>query len=174
MKTSIYLISISYLLTFSAFASNSPQADISTYINEQQALTCIQLNKDLNLASKQMLDSEANQAHLKSKIFYLDDEINQRRNLIEELDQRHYQENNQNYNQLVQQYEDLSDERQNTVRTYNEEHQRYLTQHESVVRLEQRFSNQCLQNIEITEALHARVCQLEDIRWCRAFNFNAE
>lgn len=174
MKTLMYLMGSSLLLNSSAFATNSQRFENSAYINEQQALNCIQLNKDLNLASKQMLDSEANQSHLKSKIFYLDNEINQRRNLIEELDQRSYQGNNENYNQLVQQYEDMSDERQNTVSTYNEEHQRYLTQHESVIRLEQRFSNQCLHSIQITAELHTKVCQFSDVRWCKAFNFNAE
>lgn len=136
------------------------------------ALSCIQLNKDMNLASKQMLETEMNKAHLKSKINYLQDETSKRRNIIEDLDKKNNQENNNNYNQLVTQFEDLLEERKQTINLYNEQHQLHVAQYDSVVRLEQRFSNNCLQQVQITKELYKDVCQFEDVRWCKAFSFS--
>lgn len=170
----IYIRLLGACLTFSTvsvFADNSILS--ADYINKQQALSCIQLNKDMNLASQQMLLTEPNTAHLKSKISYLSEELATRRNIIEQLDRRYTTENNDNYNSLVSQFEDLRDEYNETIELYNIEQQKYVSQHESVIRLEQRFSTECLQQISITQDLFNEVCQFEDIRWCTLFNFDS-
>jgi len=160
------------LSAISSITLASNTADSDGNITKQHALVCIQLNKDLNLASGQMLETESNRAYIKSKISYLDSQLQQRRELIHELDQRNTQSNNDNYNQLVNQFEELLEERKDEISGYNKEHQLYLSQHKSVVRLEQRFSSECQENIQIAEALHQEVCQFEDVRWCRLFNFS--
>ncbi len=136
------------------------------------ARACIQLNKDLALAREQMLETEQEKAHLASKVHYLEGAIEERRSLINRLDQRNTQSNNENYNQLVSQYEDLSEERQDTIDDYNQTHDRHVVQHDSVVRLEQRFSSECLYEITLTEDIYTEACKFEDVRWCKAFSFN--
>ncbi len=138
----------------------------------EMAQACINLNKELMLASQQMLDTEQTKAHLASKVHYLEGVIEERRQLIDTLDQRHTQANNENYNQLVTQYEDLSEERLDAISEYNKIHDQHVVQHESVVRLEQRFSSQCLYDIVLTEEIYTQACQYESVRWCKAFSFN--
>lgn len=167
------LLTITYILSSSsAFAVDAVSSDENGPFNKQKAFMCIQLNKDMNLASQQMIETETEKANLSSKVRYLQGAISERRNLIEELDQSNYQQNNDNYNQLFNQYESLVDEKAETVALYNEQQQLHLTQHNSVVRLEQRFNAQCLQQVEISQQLYKEVCQLEKVRWCSAFNFN--
>ena len=155
----------------SAFAENSPIRDASGFVTQEHALSCIQINKDMNLASQQMITTENTQTTLKSKIEYLQNEIHKRRQLIEELDRQHNQGNNENYNQLIMQFEDLIEERKQSIVLYKNKNQLLVTQHESVIRLEQRFSNQCLINVKITKKMHLTVCQNEEIRWCKQFQF---
>ena len=125
----------------------------------------------MNLASQQMITTENTKTRLASKIKYLKNEIHKRRQLIEELDRQDNQVNNENYNQLITQFEDLIEERKQSIVLYKNKNQLLVTQHESVVRLEQRFSNQCLTNVKITKKMHLLVCQNEEIRWCNQFQF---
>ena len=166
------LLLCSVLTAISSIALASNTADSDGNITKQHALVCIQLNKDLNLASGQMLETESNRTYIKSKITYLDSQLQQRRDLIHELDQRNTQSNNDNYNQLVNQFEELLEERKDEISNYDKEHQLYLSQHESVVRLERRFASECQENIQMAETLHQEVCRLEDVRWCSLFNFS--
>ncbi len=159
------------ILLSSLLTGSFALADTNSYISRQLALSCIQLNKDMNLASQQMLSTESSKTTLTSKINYLQGQITQRRDKIRELDQRNTQSNNKNYNQLVTQFEDLLEERRQAITEYERQNQLHVTQHKSVVRLEQRFSDKCLDNIQITQELHKEVCQLEDIRWCNLFKF---
>lgn len=169
----ILTLSITYILSGSLVFANEAQNTLKQGpFTKQKAEMCIQLNKDVNLASQQMLQTESDKAHLKSKIQYLQGAIKERRDLIEELDQRNYQQNNENYNKLVGQYEDLVEEKSETIELFNEKQQLHVTQHNSVVRLEQRFSAQCLEQVEITQQLYHEVCKLENVRWCSAFSFN--
>lgn len=167
------ILTMTYILSgSSAFAEDAVSTLENGPFNKQKAYMCIQLNKDMNLTSQQMIETETEKSNISSKIRYLQGAISERRDLIEDLDQRNYQQNNDNYNQLVEQYESLVDEKAETVVLYNEQQQLHLTQHNSVVRLEQRFNSQCLQQVEITQQLYKEVCQLEEVRWCSAFNFN--
>jgi len=153
------------------FANDSIDIDSNGFITQQHALNCIQQNKEMSRASKQMISTETNKAHLKSKINYLQSEIKKRRQLIHKLDQSADQSNNDNYNQLVDQFESLIEEHKDNINLYNEENQLHISQHESVKRLEKRFSSQCLNNIQIKENLHKLVCAGESIRWCGLFQF---
>jgi len=167
-----FFITLSYLIPTSlVFASNSLDIDSNNFITKQHALSCIQLNHDMKLASQQMLTTESDKSHLKSKINYLQKEITKRRQLIEKLDQQNTQQNNNNYNALVTQFEDLVEERKQIIKLYNDENQLHKTQHESVVRLEERFSKTCLNGIKMTQKMHHDVCQSIDIRWCTLFEF---
>ena len=167
----IFII-LSYLSSTSLlFANNLINVDNSGFITKQHALTCIQQNKDMSRASTQMIETETNKTHLKSKISYLQNEIKNRRKLIHKLDQSSDQSNNDNYNQLINQFESLIEERKATIKLYDEENQLHISQHESVKRLEKRFSSQCLNNIQIEENLHKVVCADENIRWCGLFQF---
>ena len=166
------LLILSILPAFSsALAENSPILDASGFVTQEHALSCIQTNKDMNLASQQMITTENTKTRLASKIKYLKNEIHKRRQLIEELDRQDNQVNNENYNQLITQFEDLIEERKQSIVLYKNKNQLLVTQHESVVRLEQRFSNQCLTNVKITKKMHLLVCQNEEIRWCNQFQF---
>lgn len=165
-----YLISSFLLFSSSVLASDSATSEAG-FITQQHALTCIQTNEDLNLASRQMLLTETDKSHLKSKIDYLHSEIEKRRQLIEKLDRQNSHENNDNYNQLFTQFEDLTDERKQTISLYKEKNQLHITQHESVIRLEQRFSNECLTSIQITEKMHNEICENSSVRWCSLFKF---
>ena len=158
------------ILTGSALGSNSTFAEQAFSLDMARA--CIQLNSDLGLASQQMLATESSKAELASKIRYLEGVIEERRSLIEELDRVATQQNNENYNQLVTQYEDLTEERRRAIADYNDTHERHVSQHNSVIRLEQRFNNQCLQNISLTEDVYREACKDQQVRWCNAFNFN--
>jgi len=153
------------------FANSNSASDDNGFITRQHALSCIQLNKDVNLASEQMLETEKVKVHISSKISYLENEIQKRRQLIEKLDQNSTRENNENYNNLVTQFENLLLERQHNIKFYDEENQMHIVQHASVVRLEKRFSSQCLAEIKITEELHKDICKSEKNRWCELFTF---
>ena len=172
MLKNFSILTITYIVCLSAYADSTRSSQGSDAFTKQQAFMCIQLNKDLNLASQQMLETESRKAYLKSKIVYLQGAIKERREQIEELDQRNYQQNNENYNQLVNQYEDLVEEKKETVNQFDLKHDMHVTQHNSVIRLEQRFSSKCLDQIVITQELYTEVCKLEDVRWCSAFSFN--
>ncbi len=154
-------------------ASSLANANASEFTLEQ-ASRCILLNKDLNLASSQLIKTETKKAEMASKIHYLERIINERRTLIEQLDQIATHENNKNYNQLVLQFENLTQERRESIADYNQQHQLHIVQHESVIRLEQRFTSQCLNNIQLSESVYQQACdqQTTDIRWCQAFSFD--
>jgi len=174
MKKTMHKIFIILSFLFSSpllFANNSINVDKSGFITRQHALSCIQINKDMTLASQQMLTTEANKSNLKSKINYLQNEIKSRRQLIHKLDQSNNQSNNENYNQLIDQFESLIEERKDSIKSYDKENQLHVSQHDSVIRLEKRFSTQCLNNIQIKENLHKLVCADENIRWCGLFQF---
>ena len=158
-----------YLQSACIFAVDS---DAPATITMEQAKTCIALNKDLNLASQQLIHTESEKSQLASRIHYLDDTLEERRRLIEKLDRVNTQQNNENYNQLVSQYEDLRDERRNTITQYNTKHELHISQHNSVIRLEQRFNADCLYNISIVRDIYEQACQQESVRWCTAFDFN--
>ncbi len=167
-----FLLIISLLsLSAHVFANDSAALDANGFITQKHALNCIQTNKDMNLARQQMLATESKKAHLKSKIDYLHNEVQKRRQLIENLDRQHNQGNNKNYNQLITKFEDLREERKQDIVLYDEKNQLHITQHKSVIRLEQRFSNTCLDNIQITQKMHNAICLNENIRWCNLFKF---
>lgn len=166
------ILTITYIICLSAYADSASSPQSNDAFTKQQAFMCIQLNKDLNLASQQMLETESQKAYIKSKVVYLQGAVKERRELIEELDQRSYQQNNENYNQLVNQYEDLVEEKKDTINQFNQKQEMHVVQHNSVIRLEQRFSSKCLNQIVITQELYTEVCELEDVRWCSAFSFN--
>lgn len=171
----ISLFSYGLLCHFGLQAADSSGHQAPSSLSDftpQMALACIQLNKDLNLASQQMIGTETHKSELASKIRYLDEQIEERRRLIESLDQRHSQQNNKNYNQLVQQFNDLSDERKTTLRDYNHQHSLHLSQHNSVIRLEERLNQQCFQNIRLDQTVYQEACVGEAVRWCSAFEFN--
>lgn len=157
---------VSSLLVTNTLQAAEPEFNLAN------ARDCIRLNKDLNLASQQMLRTEKEKAELASKVRYLEKVIEERRLLIKQLDQRRYQENNDNYNQLIEQFESLRAERKDTIRQYNTQHELHVSQHNSVIRLEQRFSSTCLSNISLSESVYRQACESEDVRWCSAFNFN--
>ena len=149
-------------------------ADSSNHeLTLEMANHCILLNKDLNTASQQLIKTETEKAEIASKIRYLDGAIDQRHALINQLDQTPDQQNNENYNQLIQQFENLTEERRETISDYNQQHQLHVIQHESVIRLEQRFNKKCLSNISIAEATYSKACEdeLSSVRWCQAFSF---
>lgn len=173
MLKNILILTTTYIAGISLVNANS-QLEIADKgpFTKQKAYMCIQLNKDMNLASEQMLNTESEKYTLKSKIHYLQNAIQERRNLIDELDQRNHQQNNDNYNKLITQYEDLLTEKTETIDLFNHQQELHITQHNSVVRLEERFSSKCLEQVEITQQLYNEVCELENIRWCSAFNFN--
>lgn len=162
---------------FSLFASLLPQAAVAESDNAtftlEMATRCILLNKDLSLASSQLLNTENKKAEITSKIRYLERVIEERRALIEELDQVSTYQNNDNYNQLVEQFENLTEEKRETLKGYNKQHQLHVIQHESVIRLEQRFNKQCLNNISLPEDIYQQACESETatVRWCQAFSF---
>lgn len=166
----IFFILSLYLLSVANPAWAVDNSD-STFTLEM-ANSCISLNKDLKLASEQMIRTENLKSELASKIHYLDGVISERRQLIEKLDQRNTQQNNDNYNQLVSQYEELTDERRQALGVYNQQHDLHVSQHDSVIRLEQRFSSRCLYGIALTEDVYRTACGDSQIRWCTAFNFN--
>lgn len=166
-------LTITYVLGLSlAQASELSDSNTQGPFTKQRAYMCIELNKELNLASQQMIATENSKSHTKSKILYLQDAIKERRDLIEELDQRNYQQNNDNYNKLYNQYESLVEEKKETVNLFNQQQALHTSQHNSVIRLEQRFSSQCLNQVEISQQLYNEVCELEKVRWCSAFNFD--
>lgn len=170
MKKILLTLSISLPLS-TALAQNPPILDTSGFVTKEHALSCIQTNKDMNLASQQMIETENTKTSLTSKIEYLHTEIHKRRQLIDKLDRQRNQGNNENYNQLVTQFEDLMDERKQAVSLYDKENQLHATQHKSVIRLEQRFSELCFNNIQITQKMHRDICASESIRWCNLFKF---
>ncbi|RDH82659.1 MAG: hypothetical protein DIZ80_10285 [endosymbiont of Galathealinum brachiosum] len=166
------LLILSLLLPFSSvLAKKPPIMDASGFITQEHALNCIQTNKDMILASQQMIETENTKTRLRSKIEYLQNEIRKRRQVIEKLDRQHDQGNNENYNQLITQFEDLMDERKQTISLYDQKNQLHVTQHKSVIRLEQRFSDLCFKNIQITQKMHKDICTGETIRWCSLFKF---
>ncbi|MCW9046502.1 MAG: hypothetical protein OQK46_00375 [Gammaproteobacteria bacterium] len=167
----IFLI-LGYLSSTSLlYANNSNNIESGEFITKQHALNCIQQNKEMSRASKQMINTETNKTHLKAKINYLQNEIKNRRQFIHKLDQSSDHSNNENYNQLIDQFELLIEEHKDAIKLYNQENQLHISQHNSVKRLEERFSSQCLNNIQIQENLHNVVCAGENIRWCGLFQF---
>ncbi len=150
------------------------EADINTngLITQLTAINCIKANKEVDLAHQQMQDAGTEKALLSSKIHYLEAEIEKRRELIERLDRRHYQENNENYNQLVIRFEELVEERKLTIEEFNSKQQSYVSQFHDVTQLEKQFSSQCMQQVQIEKELYDEVCQYEVISWCKAFSFN--
>jgi len=154
-----------------ALSDNTENIHPGGFFTHAHALNCIQINKDMNLASQQLLSTEANKANFKSKITYLHKEIQKRRQLINRLDKQNNQGNNKNYNQLIKQFENLVDERKHAISLYENENLLHVTQHKSVIRLEQRFSTKCLNNLQMTEELHTQVCKHQNIRWCSLFEF---
>ncbi len=172
MKWNKKTLLLSISLSLSSAAIPTARLYAENTFSLEMARACIQLNSDLGLASQQMLSTESTKSELASKIHYLEGVIEERRRLIEQLDQVATEQNNENYNQLVQQYEDLTTERRIAIAEYNETHQRHVTQHNSVIRLEQRFNRQCLQNISLTEEVYREACKDQHVRWCSAFNFN--
>ncbi|VAW68989.1 hypothetical protein MNBD_GAMMA09-1954 [hydrothermal vent metagenome] len=157
-------------------AANIFAADINSeadsYITRTNAVICIQTNKKLDQARKQMSEVGADKELLKSKIHYLENEISKRRELIDRLDQHHYQENNANYNQLVIQFEELVEERKLTVNEFSTRQAEYVSQYHTVTQLEQQYSAQCIQQVRIDKELYDEVCQYEVISWCKSFVFN--
>ena len=141
-------------------------------ISREFALGCIQLNLDLDQASEHMRQTETDRAELKARILYLKNEIRRRRDLIEELDQRSTQENNDNYNRLVDQYEELTEEHNQAVHDYNQQQNLFASQYNRVSELQQRFTSRCLQQMQMSEALYRDICESGDSRWCRAFHFS--
>jgi len=167
MKTSnlfFFAITLTCLLPVSTLLADN-------FISESSALQCIKTNKTINVTQQNILASEANKANLKSKIDYLIGQIQKRRDLIEGLDQQPSQINNDSYNQLIDQFEELREERKNIIKIYNAADKQHLQQHEKYLDLQKTYSQQCLNNIQINKALFKKVCGLENSGWCGLFSF---
>jgi TolA-binding protein len=166
-----YYIRLLLLTPLSLLINTSILADTNGFVTRQQALVCIQINNDLLFSQHQASLSANRKQHLKSKIDYLHNEIQKRRNLINDLDQQKNQSNNKNYNQLITQFESLIEERKQTIALYEDEDQQHITHHQNVNRLDEQYLHQCSNNIQITQKLYKDVCNSLDNRWCSSFNF---
>ena len=148
-----------------------PAANADNMISRSQALQCIQLDKDIRLTKQKTLRHLNTKTNLKSKIDYLQNEINQRRRLIEDLDQKHTQINNDNYNKLIIQFENLLEEHKQSIENYNDENDLHKTDNTHAIQLQQTYSDACLNGIQITEELHKDICSREQSEWCGLFKF---
>jgi predicted nuclease with TOPRIM domain len=159
------------LLSICSVNADSITTDKDGFITREHALHCMQMNQQVINSQQHMLTFETNKATLKSKIDYLHDQIEIRRQKIEQLDQKHYQHNNENYNQLIDQFEELVNERKQTIAQYNQENQQHLTHHTGDINLQNSYTEQCLNNIKITKPLHKDICLMSTSLWCSRLSF---
>jgi len=159
-----------YLIT-SLLILLMPAANADNMISRGQALQCIQLDNDIRLSKQKTLNHLNTKTNLKSKIDYLQNEIDQRRRLIEDLDKKHTQINNENYNQLIIQFETLREEHRQSIDKYNNENELHQTDNTNVIHLQQTYSSTCLDGIQITEKLHKDICSQKQSEWCGFFKF---
>ncbi len=145
--------------------------DDKGFITHEHALRCIQMGKDVVASHQHLLTFETRKASLKNKINYLHEQIELRRQKITELDQQHYQENNKSYNLLIAQFEELVEERKHTITIYNNENKKHLAHGAENVTLQNTYTEQCLNHIQITEILHKKVCPNSNTKWCTEFTF---
>ena len=165
MKTLLlFFIALSCIFSFSNLLAEE-------FISEQGAINCISINKEFEALKPKIQLSETHKAELKSKIDYLSIEIQKRRSLIEDLDKQHNQENNENYNQLIIQFENLIEERKESIQLYNSVDTQHLHQYENRLDLEKQYSQLCLDGIQISETLFKKVCTNEKSNWCGLFSF---
>lgn len=166
---------IASLITGSLMLTQAAQGEDSVTTSAfgmDQARSCIAQGNELDEASKQLQSIEQHKNDLASKIHYLEGVVKERKTLIESLDKRNYQQNNQNYNELVEQYESLSQEHRDTISQYNQQHKRHLEQYNKINQLDQQFAQSCLKNINLTADIYRQACTGDDSRWCSAFSFN--
>ncbi|VAW62650.1 hypothetical protein MNBD_GAMMA11-908 [hydrothermal vent metagenome] len=153
-----------------AHATDAEKND-NGYITRQNALGCIQSSTELAGERQQLRVVEADKLHLNSKIIYLQNEIEKRRRLIESLDKHPTQLNNENYNQLVTQFEALREEHRETIQLFEEKQNQFINQHSHFNELEHRHNAHCLDNIQVTRKLYLEVCEHDVSNWCKAFYF---
>lgn len=161
-----FFILFTCCLPFTLMAQTEQSMDANGFVTQEHALMCIKTNKTMNTISQELLSTENRKSLLKSKIHYLHNRIQKRRQLIEQLDQQHDQSNNKDYNQLITQFENLLNERKQSITFYDEENQLYVTQNKQLTHLEQQFSAQCLQHLKISNITYQNVCQSEKAGWC--------
>ncbi|HED34442.1 MAG TPA: hypothetical protein ENJ08_09540 [Gammaproteobacteria bacterium] len=155
----------------SAYALDTETGENSDYITYQQALSCIQSSQNLEARRQQLRLDEADKAYISSKVMYLQNEVRKRRKLIESLDQRHTQQNNENYNQLVNQFEALLEEHRATIELFDKKQRLFLNQHKQFSEIEYNHNARCLQQTHITKSLYNEVCSHDESSWCRSFYF---
>lgn len=165
-------ILFSAVLFFSPFVhADSASKDAKGFITHKDALHCMQLNKDVVASQQQLLSFATGKANLKSKIDYLQNQIQIRRRQIEELDQKNYQDNNKNYNQLIDQFESLMAERKQTIALYDKKDRQHQAHNQQDIKLQNTYTEQCLNHIKITKQIHKDACQQSNSRWCSKFKF---
>jgi len=167
----LYLFTAVMFTAFTAYAESPEKTDNRGFVTHKQALSCMQMNKNIASSQQKLQAFDNSKATLKGKIEYLQKEIQIRRDKIEELDQRNYQSNNKNYNELVDQFEDLVAERKQTVAQYNKEDLQHIEQNNNDINLQNQYIEQCLNNVKITEKTYSQVCKTSNNPWCKGFTF---
>ncbi len=155
----------------SVYALDTETDDSSNYITYRQALNCIESSQNLEARRQQLRLDEADKVYTSSKIMYLQREVGKRRKLIKSLDLRHTQQNNENYNQLVAQFEALLEEHRTTVEIFNKKQRLFLDQHKRFSEIEYNHNAHCLQQAHITKSLYDEVCDHDESSWCKSFYF---
>ena len=167
----LYLFTALIVTAFTSHAESPVKMDSNGFVTHKHALTCIQKNKDIASSQQKLQAFDTRKATLKGKIDYLQKEIQIRRDKIEELDQRHYQDNNKNYNQLISQFDDLMAERKQAVAQYNKEDLQHIEQNNDDINMQNAYVEQCLNNVKITKTLHTQICKTSINPWCKGFTF---
>jgi len=167
----LYLFTALMFIPFTTHAESPEKIDSNGFVTHQHALTCIQKNQDIASSQQKLQDFDTRKATLKGKIDYLQKEIQIRRNKIEELDRRHYHDNNKNYNQLISQFDELIAERKQTVAQYNKEDLQHIEHNNNDIDMQNNYIEQCLNNIKITKNLYSQICQTSNNAWCKGFSF---
>jgi len=157
--------------TTPTYALDAETGDNTDYITYQQALNCIESSQNLEARRQQLRLDEADKAYIGSKVMYLQNEVRKRRKLIASLDQRHTQQNNENYNQLVVQFEALLEEHRETIALFDKKQRLFLNQHKQFSEIEYNHNARCLQQTHITKSLYNEVCDHEESSWCKSFYF---
>jgi len=167
----IYIFTALMFTPFTTHAESPEKMDGNGFVTHKHALTCIQKNKDIASSQQKLQAFDTRKATLKGKIEYLQKEIQIRRNKIEELDQRHFHDNNKNYNQLISQFDELMAERKQTVAQYNKEDLQHIEHNNNDIDMQNYYIEQCLNNIKITKNLHSQICKTSNNPWCEGFSF---
>jgi len=166
-----FILFSAILLTPNSLYAESAKTDKNGFITHNHAVHCIKLSENVTSSQQLLVNFESRKANLKSKIDYLHNQIQIRRVKIEELDQRNDQQNSKNYNQLINQFENLIEERKQVVAQYNLQNQNHLTHHQENIDLQNNYTKQCLNHIQVNQKLHKQLCTQLTNPWCSGFTF---